>query len=113
MTFVVTIREGPEVSRERFDEFDLALTYMEGALRPIAARTDRPTAQAFVREIAPERQVVARGEVSGPGRLRAGVDVRGDGSTEAFTGRLRRTPIDQQDGEDAFQSLRRVIGERS
>ena len=107
--FVVTVREGPRVRRERFGELDAALTEIEGELRPIAARTDRPPAQAFMREIEPVRQVVARAELAGPGRLRAGVDVRGDGSTEAFTGKVRRAPIAPLDGEDAFQALRRTL----
>lgn len=110
VSYTTIIREGSKVTRERHDDVDAAITALEGALRPIASRTNLPTATAFVREIPPDQQVVARGEISGPKRLRVGVDVRGDGSCAAFEGRIRRTPIEPVDGEDAFQALRRIFG---
>jgi hypothetical protein len=61
------------------------------------------------REIEPVQQVVARGEIAGPGGARGGVDVRGDGSTEAWTGRWRRRVAEQRPGEDAFAALRRAL----
>ncbi len=65
----------------------------------------------WIRRLEPVQQVVGRIELSGPGRLRAGVDVRGDGSSEAFTGRIRRRVVGQRRRESAYDALRRAVGE--
>ena len=79
-------------------------------MRPLSAATHRPPVKLLRREIEPVQQVVARAEIAGPGGRRGGVDVRGDGSTEAWTGRWRRRVVEQRSGEDAFAALRRALG---
>jgi hypothetical protein len=98
------------VQRERHADGDEAFTALEAALRPVSAKANRATEKVFRREIEPVQQVVARGGLSGPGGARGGIDVRGDGSTEAWTGRSwRRTLVQQDAGEDAFAALRRLL----
>jgi hypothetical protein len=41
--------------------------------------------------------------------VRVGVDVHGDGSTEAYVGRVRRQELEIRPGEDAVAALRRSI----
>jgi hypothetical protein len=60
------------------------------------------------REFSPQQQVAGRVELTGPG-VRAGVDVRGNGDTEAWTGRLRRRVVEQEGRESPYQALRRVL----
>jgi hypothetical protein len=43
--------------------------------------------------------------------LRAGVDVRGDGSSVPFTGRLLRRQVERRGDETAYDALRRALGE--
>jgi hypothetical protein len=68
-----------------------------------------------LRRYGPEQQVFARLELAGPERrlasAHAGVDVRGDGSTEAYRGRVRRTLLEPQPGEDAVAAVRRALSE--
>ena len=80
-------------------------------LDELAGRAAAEPAETRLRRYGPEQQVVARLEVSGPQRrlpqASAGVDVRGDGSTEAYLGRVRRQTLDP--GEDAIAGIRRAL----
>ena len=58
--------------------------------------------------VEPGDQIAVRAELRGPG-VKAGVDVRGDGSVEAWTGRVRRREIAAQDGETPYEALRRAV----
>lgn len=104
------MRVGPRVEKERFGGLDEALTALRDWLRMVGDDADRPPVRVLSREFTPVQQVVARAELRGPRRLRGGIDVRGDGSAEAWTGRWGRVLVEQQPGEDAGAALERVLG---
>lgn len=106
----ITVRSGPKVSHERAQDLDEALARVESRGRELErGASARPLGGTLVRRFEPIQQVVGRIELSGPGRLRAGVDVRGDGSSEAFTGRLRRRLVTQRGDESPYDALRREL----
>ena len=110
MPYTVTIRQGPKVTRERYAELEAAVGAVEERGRELQRGADaRAVGGGLIRRIEPVQQVVARLELRGPGRVRAGVDVRGDGSSEAYTGRVRRRLVEQRAGEDAYGALRRAL----
>lgn len=114
MGYRVTVRRGPAVRRLRADSLDAAIGLLEQAARD-AAREERPApVDLRFRAFAPGEQVVARIELAGPQRLspavRAGVDVHGDGSMTAHTGRARRAAIAEREDESALAALRRALG---
>ena len=111
MPCTLTVRAGPKVRRERFAAPGPALDALEERLAEIGPV--RAT-KALTREYAPAEQVAGRGEVRGPGRVlpavRAGADVRGDGTLEAWTGWVRRSPLEPGPGETPLEALRRFVG---
>jgi hypothetical protein len=108
--YVVTVRNSAKVRKERHQHLDEALAALERKGRELAEdAAERPVGGTLIRRLEPVQQVIGRIELAGPGRLRAGVDVRGDGSSEAYTGRLRRTLLEQRDGESAYDALRRAV----
>jgi hypothetical protein len=109
--YTLTVRSRAKVRKERYADLDAALAAVEriGAELSDGAAT-RPAGGTLIRRIEPVQQVIGRIEIAGPGRLRGGVDVRGDGSSEAFTGRVRRTLVEQRRGESAYGALRRALG---
>ena len=107
--FRLTVRVGSSVSREHFADRDTALDALRDRVAEVAPDARRPPRHALSREFAPVAQVGARLELTGPGGARGGVDVRGDGSSEAWTGRWRRAIVDPRPGEDAIAALRRSL----
>lgn len=114
MPWRITVRSGPRVERIAADSLDDALDLAERHARALAADTSAQPIEMVVKTYAPADQVAHRVEVAGPrrflARVQGGVDVRGDGSLEAFTGRTQRVPVERERGEDAFAALRRAVG---
>jgi hypothetical protein len=94
-----------------------ALDTIEARGRELAGRASGKSIDVRFRRFEPVQQVAARLELAGPERLipsiRAGVDVRGDGSTEAYVGRVRREVVRQHAGETAYAALRREVTARA
>jgi hypothetical protein len=112
----LTIRAGPRVQRERFGVLDDALDALEARGRKLQGSARRDSVDVRFKRFDPIQQVAARIELSGPERLiprvHAGVDVRGDGSTEAYLGRVKRRVVQQRKGETAYGALRRALSTR-
>jgi hypothetical protein len=104
------------VSRSSFDDVERALEELESRGRELADAAPGESVNVKYKRFEPEQRVVARLELAGPERfvpsVRAGVDVRGDGSVEAFRGRVRREVISENRGESPYAALRRVLHDR-
>jgi hypothetical protein len=110
MAWRVTVRDGPRVEKLRAAALEEALDLVEREGRVLAAGPGRRTVELRGRTFTPQRQVAGRVELRGPG-VAAGVDVRGDGAVEAWTGRLRRRVIEQAERESPYEALRRVLAQ--
>jgi hypothetical protein len=109
MTWTVKVRSGPKVERAKHAELEEALAAIERRGRELESSAVGRTMKGLLgRDFEPVQRVVGRIELAGPGRVRAGVDVRGDGSAECWTGRLRRELVEQRKGESAYDALRRT-----
>jgi hypothetical protein len=107
----LTVRTEGRVERERFDSLDRALAELEERARELQRTTrSRPVDTKILGRYEPAQRVAARLELSGPRGVRAGVDVRGDGSAAAHTGRVRRQAVDEHGTESPYDALRRVLG---
>ena len=105
----VTVRSGPRVERRHAATLEAALDALETETRAAATTTRRAPIDTRLRRFEPEDQVAVRAELSGPRRVRAGFDVRGDGGVQAWTGRLRRAIVEPREGESPYEALRRVL----
>ena len=115
MRWKLTERAGPKVRRSSFADMGRALDALESRGRELAQTAPDEAVDVKYKRFEPAQQVVARLELAGPERfvpsVRAGVDVRGDGSVEAFRGRVRREVIAEQRGESPYAALRRVLSQ--
>jgi hypothetical protein len=110
----VVVRSGPRVERRLAADLAGALALVERYGRGLAAQPRPRAVDLRYRRFEPGEQVAHRVELAGPGRLRpavrAGIDVRGDGSVEAWTGRLRRAGVERAPDESPYDALRRALG---
>lgn len=113
MPWTVTVRRGGRVERDRLPELAAALELVEARTEELVSTAPRRPVDARFRRFAPGEQVFARIELAGPerllSRLRAGVDIRGDGSCQPYVGRLRRTVLERRGSESAAATLRRAL----
>jgi hypothetical protein len=109
--WTLTARIRGKVERDRYDDMDAALGALERRGQELQGRADADSVGgSLMRRFQPEDQVTARLELRGPG-VAAGVDVRGDGTAIAFTGRMRRSAVERLGDETAYDALRRVLAE--
>jgi hypothetical protein len=109
----VTVRHGSDVGREKFGTLEEAIEDARGRVDEFR-RQDRLPSIHFIRHFTPEQRVAARIEISGPGLFRApegGIDVLGDGSAIAYTGAVRKEPIEADTVDEAFERLREALGD--
>jgi hypothetical protein len=109
----LTERAGPKVRRSSFGDLERALDALESRGRELARTAPASAVDAKFTRFEPQQRVVARLELAGPERFvpstRAGLDVHGDGSVEAYRGRIRREAIAQRGGESPYVALRRAV----
>ena len=113
MSWRLITRMGPRVERRTFAAADEAFAALEEQCRAIANTSRRDTVKALTRTYEPVAQVQARAELRGPRGATGGVDVRGDGSVEAFTGRIRKRLVEPEGGESPYAALRRALSSDS
>lgn len=114
--WTLTVRAGARTRRVRHDSLDEALAALGVAVEQLAVETRRQTVNLGVRRFEPVQQVAARAELRGPGRLwggsHGGIDIRGDGSQEAFIGRARRELVSPEVDESPVAALGRLLAQR-
>ena len=109
--FKLTVRQGPSVAREKFENLDDAIAAMERRVKDIRSSGPLEAKKVF-REYEPGARVAGRVAISTGGLLRAGqeagIDVMGDGTLIAYEGGVRRDELDPgQDGP--FDAVRTAL----
>ena len=107
----LTIRDGSDVSRLKYDDLESAL---EQARLKIDEVLDRDPLKKIkvLRDYEPEVQIKARVEVSGKGLFSpptAGVDIRGDNSLVAYTGGVARRPLEAETSRQVIEAMRETL----
>ena len=117
MAWKLTVRAGPKVEKTRYETLEQALDALEQRARACAADAAARIVDLKVRRFEPSEQVAARLELAGPQRLvpkvRAGIDIRGDGTAESYLGHINREELAQGQGEKPYRALRRALARKA
>lgn len=110
--YTLKVRDGARTMREGFDSRPQLLEAAGRHAEDLAAAAANKPVKTPLRDYDPIDQVVGRVEISKKGHRpllgeHAGIDVRGDGSMEAWSGRLSRNVIEQSPGETVLGALKR------
>lgn len=111
--YTLKVREGSSVKRSRHETADELFDAVSRLSEELSDRADRQPVKSMFRDYEAIELVHGRVEVSiATGRFkhrRGGIDVRRDGSIEAFVGRTNRTVVEPTPGETVPQALRREL----
>lgn len=113
--YTLKVREGGKTRREAFESQAELFEAADRHSRELAARAPGKPVKTPLRDYDPVEQVAGRVELFRRGHRpflgeHAGIDVRGDGSMEAWLGRTSRRVIEQAPGESVLAALRREFG---
>ena len=113
MSWTLTIRHGSKVRKQSLDSLDQAIAEARASVAAVIAEGPLGSVSAF-KDYGPESRIHARVEVSqGRGvfrRWEGGIDVMGDGSVVAYTGGIRKKPIEADSLDQACERLRDALG---
>ncbi len=107
----LTIRDGSDVRRLKYDDLDSALEEARMKVDEVLAREPLKKVK-MIRDYEPEKQIKARIEISGKGLLSpptAGVDIRGDNSLVAYSGGVARKPLEGDTSKRVIESMREAL----
>lgn len=109
----LVVRDGSKVRRSSYGSLEAAFDELQAETVEASNRPPAKEIDVKTRYYRPEDQVVMRAQLRGPQRfipkVRCGIDVRGDGSPEPWTGGSSRRDVDVRKGETAWQALKRTV----
>jgi hypothetical protein len=98
--YVLTIRDGPRVTRSKYESIEQAVAALRARVEQIRTEGDLPPVK-MLREFQPGQQVKARLEISTGKvfrRREVGVDLMGDGAVVPYRGGIFKSHLDPPDG---------------
>lgn len=106
--YTLAIQQEGSSRSEHFDTLDEALSALQAELNSAGPGARKETVTAFIRDFQPSELVAMRLEIRGRG-VCGGIDLQGDGSQQAYTGRIRRKALEPEPGGNAVTALRQAL----